>query len=187
MTYLVCAVSPGAIELSYDETSILVLGGARSGKSRHALTLTESAGSEHIFIATAEALDDEMSQRIQKHEADRGASWKTVEAPLALADAIDETQGSQSAVLVDCLTLWLSNIMLARLNVTAETERLVRSIQTVARPLILVSNEVGMGIVPESTLGRKFRDEQGRLNQEVAKVCDRVDFVAAGLPITLKS
>jgi adenosylcobinamide kinase/adenosylcobinamide-phosphate guanylyltransferase len=176
----------GAFGLCRDLSTILVLGGARSGKSRYALALVEAVRSEHIFIATAEALDDEMSHRIERHKRDRGSSWETVEAPLQLPEAISQAGASDKAVLVDCLTLWLSNVMGANLDVVRETDRLVESIESATVPLVLVSNEVGMGIVPESPLGRDFRDEQGRLNQRIAACCDRVDFVAAGLPITLK-
>jgi adenosylcobinamide kinase/adenosylcobinamide-phosphate guanylyltransferase len=169
-----------------DATTTLVFGGARSGKSRRAQVLVETASPERLFIATAQALDDEMSERIAKHVLDRGASWETVEVPLALADAIDNARDSQKAVLVDCLTLWLSNILHAGLDIADETERLLESIRSVTVPLVLVSNEVGMGIVPENALARQFRDEQGRLNQRIAEVCDRVEFVAAGLPLSLK-
>ncbi len=166
--------------------TVLVFGGARSGKSRYAQQLAEAAAGEQIFIATAEAHDDEMAARIAKHIADRGESWTTVEAPLALCEAIEQASGGGRAVLVDCLTLWLSNLMLAEADVALASRRLVETIQSAAAPLILVANEVGMGIVPDTALGRQFRDEQGRLNQAVAAACQRVDFVAAGLPLRLK-
>lgn len=163
-----------------------MLGGARSGKSGRALSIAEAARPEQIFIATAEAYDEEMAARIARHILDRGTSWETLEAPLALADVLMIACETGKAVLVDCLTLWLSNIMHAGLNVVDESERLLQIIRSTTTPIVLVSNEVGMGIVPESSLGRHFRDEQGRLNQRVAEVCDRVEFVAAGLPLTLK-
>lgn len=166
--------------------TILVLGGARSGKSRHAQKLAEDASAQRTFIATAEMLDDEMSERIARHRADRGDAWKTVESPISLCAAVEQACDENHSVLVDCLTLWLSNIMHAEMNVDEEVQRLAETIQVVSTPLIIVSNEVGMGIVPETLLGRRFRDAQGRLNQKIGQVCDRVEFVAAGLPLRLK-
>ena len=164
----------------------LILGGARSGKSRYAQKLAESLGPRRLFIATAEALDEEMKERISRHVADRGASWETIEAPLDINDRIRETASDDCVVLIDCLTLWLSNLMHASLDVDARIDELAETLTESTTPLILVSNEVGMGIVPESALGREFRDAQGRLNQTVAAACDRVEFIAAGLPLTLK-
>jgi len=165
---------------------VLVLGGARSGKSRIALQLAESASPERTYIATAQAFDDEMRERIAQHRMERDASWQTIDSPLELCDALRDLTAPGKAVLVDCLTLWLSNIILADRNPEPETERLVRSIREARGPLILVSNEVGHGIVPSTPLGRSFRDAQGRLNQRVAEACDAVVFVAAGCPILLK-
>ena len=167
-------------------TTTLILGGARSGKSRYAQRLAEKACARRIFIATAEALDDEMSDRIAQHIADRGESWTTVECPLELCRSIENACNEQNAVIVDCLTLWLSNVMHAERDVAEETERLVQTLNSVTTPLILISNEVGMGIVPQTALGRRFRDEQGRLNQRVANACVRVEFIASGLPLRLK-
>ena len=127
-----------------------------------------------------------MSERIARHRADRGDAWQTVEAPISLCAAIEQACDEQHSVLVDCLTLWLSNIMHAEFDVDDEVQRLAKTVQVVSTPLIIVSNEVGMGIVPETPLGRKFRDAQGRLNQALGQACDRVDFVAAGLPLRLK-
>ena len=164
----------------------LILGGARSGKSRRAQTLAEAASIQRIYIATAEPLDMEMRDRIARHQADRGAGWRTVEAPLDLIGALEQQSGQGEILLVDCLTLWLSNLMHQNLNVETETARLCDSLRRLAHDVILVSNEVGLGLVPETPLGRQFRDAQGRLNQRVAEVCDVVEFVAAGLPIRLK-
>ena len=165
----------------------LVLGGARSGKSRHAELLVRETGLERIYIATAQAFDDEMVARIARHRATRAADgWTTVEEPLELADAITAARNVDTAILVDCLTLWLSNIMLAGRDVLPEQEALLAALGHGTGPVILVSNEVGMGIVPETPLGRAFRDAQGRLNQALAQVCERVVFVAAGLPLVLK-
>lgn len=167
-------------------TTTLVLGGARSGKSRRAQAITELAGPARIYIATAEAFDDEMRDRIACHQAERDASWRTLNAPLEVVQTLHDLKDSSSAILLDCLTLWLSNLMFAERDVAAETARLCAVISEMKAPLCLVSNEVGMGLVPETPLGRAFRDEQGRLNQAIAQVVDRVEFVAAGLPLVLK-
>ena len=165
---------------------VLVLGGARSGKSRTALRLAESASSERIYIATAQAFDSEMRERIAQHQAERDGSWRTVDAPLDLPQAVQAQTAPGKAVLVDCLTLWLSNIVLAEHDLACEANRLVEAVRDARGPLILVSNEVGQGIVPSTPLGRAFRDEQGRLNQRIAEACDAVVFVAAGCPILLR-
>lgn len=165
----------------------MILGGARSGKSYRALALAESAAGQTVFIATAEAHDDEMASRIARHQVDRGTRWETVEAPLDLCNAIQTHCVESNTVLVDCLTLWLSNVMFTNRDLASETTKLVRTIEAVDTPLILVSNEVGMGIVPDTPIGREFRDEQGRLNQRVAAVCQRVEFVVAGLSMPLKT
>ena len=167
-------------------TTTLILGGARSGKSRYAQQLAENARATRTFIATAEPLDDEMADRIAQHVADRGKSWTTIECPIELCRSIESACNEQDAVVVDCLTLWLSNLMHAGRDVAQETEQLVQILSAVTTPLIIISNEVGMGIVPQSPLGRRFRDEQGRLNQRIAQACARVEFVASGLPLRLK-
>lgn len=161
----------------------LILGGARSGKSARALALCPPP---RVFIATAEALDAEMADRIARHKAERGADWALVEAPLDLAGAIQAEAAPGRALLVDCLTLWLSNLMHHERDVEAETADLIAMLGEVPGFAVLVSNEVGMGLAPMNALGRAFRDEQGRLNQRVAAAADRVEFVAAGLPLTLK-
>jgi len=168
----------------------LVLGGARSGKSRHAEALVlghaDTVGVQPVYIATAEAGDGEMAERIAEHRARRGNRWRNAEAPLALGDAIAACANNGQPVLVDCLTLWLSNIMLAELDVGLETAGLLDSLGGVLGPVVCVANEVGLGIVPDNALGRAFRDHAGRLNQQVAERAGRVDFIAASLPITLK-
>jgi adenosylcobinamide kinase/adenosylcobinamide-phosphate guanylyltransferase len=164
----------------------LVLGGARSGKSRYAERLVEAAADSGTYCATAEAGDAEMAARIAAHRARRGAFWRTVEEPLALAAAIAAEARHERPLLVDCLTLWLSNVMLAGRNVDDEVAALAAALRLAAGPVVLVANEVGMGLVPETPLGREFRDAAGRLNQKVAAVADRVVFVAAGLPLVLK-
>lgn len=164
----------------------LVLGGARSGKSRHAETLVASAASAATYIATAEAGDAEMAARIAEHRARRSDFWRTVEEPLELAVAIAAYAAPDRPVLVDCLTLWLSNLLGAGRAVAHETEALSAALRGAAGPVVLVANEVGLGLVPDTPLGRVFRDGAGRLNQAVAAVADRVVFVAAGLPLVLK-
>ena len=161
----------------------LILGGARSGKTTHALAAAEASGRGLVMIATAEALDAEMEERIARHRAERGPRWRTIEAPLDLASALAQVSADETAV-VDCLTLWVSNLMHADRDLEAETARLIAALP--GRDLVLVSNEVGLGIVPDNALARRFRDAAGRLNQQVAAAADRVVFVAAGLPLTLK-
>ena len=164
----------------------LVLGGARSGKSRYAERLVEAGAARGTYCATAEAGDAEMAARIAAHRARRGTFWRTVEEPLALAPLIGAEAKPERPLLVDCLTLWLANAMLAGRPVEAATDTLCAALRLAAGPVVLVANEVGMGLVPETALGREFRDAAGRLNQEVAAVADRVVFVAAGLPLVLK-
>ena len=164
----------------------LVLGGARSGKSRYAERLVEGAASRGTYCATAEAGDAEMACRIAAHRARRGAFWHTVEAPLALAPVIASEPRSERPLLIDCLTLWLSNLLLAGEPVDEETAALCAALRLAEGPVVVVANEVGMGLVPETPLGREFRDAAGCLNQDVAALADRVVFVAAGLPLMLK-
>jgi adenosylcobinamide kinase/adenosylcobinamide-phosphate guanylyltransferase len=169
----------------------LVLGGARSGKSRYAERLVEQAAAGGTYCATAEPGDDEMMARIaahraRRHEVGRGGFWRTIEAPLAMAAAIADQAAPDRPLLVDCLTLWLSNLLLAAKCVEVETAALAAALREAAGPVVLVANEVGLGLVPETPLGRRFRDEAGRLNQESAGLADRVVFVAAGLPLVLK-
>jgi adenosylcobinamide kinase / adenosylcobinamide-phosphate guanylyltransferase len=161
----------------------LVLGGARSGKSRFAESLLGSA-TQRIYLATAEARDEEMRERILDHQARRGQGWHTIEAPLDIATPI--AQAGPDAVLVDCLTLWLSNLMAAHLSIEEATTGLCQALGKVQAPIVLVSNEVGLGIVPENALAREFRDHAGRLNQTIAAAAARVFFIAAGLPLILK-
>ena len=166
--------------------TVLVLGGARSGKSAFAEKLALESGLELVYIATAEPGDAEMAERIAHHRARRGAAWRVVEAPQALEAALVEQCGEGKAVLVDCLTLWLSNLMLPGADVKARGRGLREASRRLPGLKIFVSNEVGLGLVPETPLGRNFRDVQGRLNQAMAEAADRVIFVAAGLPLHLK-
>ena len=161
----------------------LILGGARSGKTARALSLCPAP---HCYIATAEARDAEMADRIAAHRAERGPSWDVAEAPLDLAATIAERAAPGTHLLVDCLTLWLSNLLHADRDREAETANLLAAIDAVPGSVVAVSNEIGLGLVPMEPLSRAFRDAQGRLNQQVAAAATRVEFVAAGLPLVLK-
>ena len=168
----------------------LVLGGARSGKSTYAEklatgTLFGGAPRPALYIATAEAGDVEMATRIMAHRARRGANWTTIEVPLALDEALLGNAVGGRPILVDCLTLWLSNLMHAGRDLDEAADELVRALDGLAAPVVLVSNEVGLGIVPETPLGRAFRDAQGRLNMRMAERADRVISMTAGLPLVL--
>jgi adenosylcobinamide kinase/adenosylcobinamide-phosphate guanylyltransferase len=162
----------------------LILGGARSGKSARALILAGDA--LRVMIATAEALDDEMIDRIARHKAERDSGWRLVECPLDLAAAILGAAAPDRVLVVDCLTLWLSNLMHADRGPEAECADLIVALRAAPGRVLLVSNEIGMGLAPMEALSRAFRDAQGRLNQRIAAAADRVEFVAAGLPIVLK-
>jgi len=178
----------------------LILGGARSGKSTLAEKRAAESGLQVTYIATAHAGDAEMAARIAHHRARRPAGWKTVECALTLAETLKQQAGPQQCLLVDCLTLWLSNLLFAgraaaqaeageRVDcalLAGETDALLATLPTLPGRVILVSNEVGWGVVPANPLARLFADEQGRLNQRLAAVCDEVTLVAAGLPLQLK-
>lgn len=161
----------------------LILGGARSGKSAHAERLIGDRPA--VYVATAQVWDAEMADRVGLHKARRGAGWETIEEPLDLPGVLARDHGGRP-VLIDCLTLWLTNVILGERDVAADSAALCADLAAAPGPVICVSNEVGLGIVPENALARRFRDEAGRLNQAVAAVADRVDFVAAGLPMRLK-
>jgi adenosylcobinamide kinase/adenosylcobinamide-phosphate guanylyltransferase len=164
----------------------LVLGGARSGKSSFAERMTVTHPRGCVYVATAEIGDAEMAERVRQHQARREAHWRTVEAPLDIAGALVAETEQGAAVLVDCLTLWLSNLMAAGREPEQQTEALVRALGQVGGPVVFVSNEVGLGIVPDNALARAFRDHAGRLNQRIAEIANTVFFVAAGLPLRLK-
>jgi adenosylcobinamide kinase/adenosylcobinamide-phosphate guanylyltransferase len=166
----------------------LVLGGARSGKSGFAQAQAEllaAPGGSLVMIATGQAFDEEMRQRIEQHRRERGEAWRTVEAPVDLSGALSRLQPGDIAV-VDCLTLWLSNLLMAEMDTEAEATALIAAVQTLHHPVWFVSNEVGMGIVPENALARRFRDAAGRLHRRLAEVADHVVLVVAGLPMSLK-
>ncbi len=170
--------------------NILVIGGCRSGKSRQALTLAEEKSKKNrIFIATCVPLDDEMKYRVQRHQKERGPTWKTVETPVDVPEAIVENSAGSDVILVDCLTLWISNLLMASEDFKAASdciEGLTDSLQQAECPVILVSNEVGSGIVPENRLARLYRDVAGFANQKVAACVDRVVWMVAGIPIQIK-
>ena len=165
----------------------LILGGARSGKSAYAMELAGAApGKRAVYIATATAGDGEMAARIAAHRAQRGGAWLTVEEPLDLAGALVAHGAAGTPMVIDCLTLWLSNTMAAGRDPEAETTRLIGALADLPGPVLLVANEVGLGIVPDNKLARDFRDAHGRLNQAVAAAAERVVFLAAGLPMVIK-
>ena len=168
-------------------TRLFVLGGARSGKSRYAQARAEMLAGRHHFVATAEAFDDEMRERIARHQADRDTRWSTVEAPRDLPSALDALTAPDAVVLVDCLTLWLSNLILIDADIDQAEAELRQIINGFAGHIFVVSNEVGLGIVPANALARRFGDAAGRLNQAVAAVADEVVLLTAGLPLTLKA
>ncbi len=161
----------------------LILGGGRSGKTAHALA---SCPAPHCYIATAQAFDAEMETRIAAHKQERGESWTLAEAPLDLVAAITAEAAEGRSLLIDCLTLWLSNLMHHDKNLKDETDNLIEAACTAPGRIIMVSNEIGLGLVPMEKLSREFRDAQGRLNQRIAATADHVRFIAAGLPLILK-
>mgnify|MGYP006289659821 FL=1 len=165
---------------------VLVLGGQRSGKSRWAEQRLAAAGLAKTYIATAEAYDDEMHARIALHRARRGTDWSLIEAPLALPRAIGETTAPDRAVLVDCLTLWLTNVLVAEREVQVDVDALLAALAARAGPVVLVGNEVGCGVIPMNALARRFVDEAGQLHQRIAAIADEVVLVTAGLAQMLK-
>lgn len=165
---------------------ILVLGGARSGKSAFAEELVDRSGLAKAYLATGQVFDDEMKRRVDIHKTRRGPEWELVEEPLDLCGTLSRISSEKKAVLVDCLTLWVTNLMMAERNQAGEAEILVSALKTLPGTIVLVSNEVGQGIVPDNAMARAFRDHAGLLHQKVAATADEVYFVTAGLPQTLK-
>jgi len=162
------------------------LGGARSGKSRYALNRAEALPGELLFVATAQALDNEMDSRIARHREERGPRWRTIEEPVDLAAVVRADARADRVLLIDCLTLWASNLMFADRDIDTATGALVAALSEAQGPVILVANEVGLGIVPDNALARRFRDVAGIVNQAVAACVDEAVFMAAGMPMRLK-
>lgn len=170
---------------------VLILGGVKSGKSRRAESLAKAwAATTHgkvVYIATARAYDDEFGERIKRHQAQRPADWETLETPLKVAERLNQYSGKGCCVLLECLTLWLSNLLCDDLDLRCNIEQLCDAIAHYDGELIIVSNETGMGIIPENALARRFGDESGLLHQRLASLCDDVTLVVAGLPLSLKN
>jgi adenosylcobinamide kinase / adenosylcobinamide-phosphate guanylyltransferase len=167
--------------------NLFVIGGCRSGKSRHALELSEKVSEIHrVFMATCVPYDEEMKDRVRRHQQDRDSSWTTVDAPVELADAILKYSQSANVILVDCLTLWLSNLLMESENMESRVEQFTGAINHAQCPVIVVSNEVGTGIVPTNTLARQYRDAVGFANQKVAACVDKVIWMVAGIPVIIK-
>jgi len=166
----------------------LILGGARSGKSRYAENLAKKSGKEVIYIATAKIFDDEIKKRVERHQQDRQKAWKTIEEPLYLADALSKWSLPENILLVDCLTMWVTNLLSNNdeTQLRTEVEKLVDHVQNLPGTILFVSNEVGMGIIPMGELTRRYVDEAGRLHQQLAQRVDNVTLMVAGLPLTVK-
>ena len=166
---------------------VLVLGGARSGKTAFAESLALRSGSAPVYVATAEVLDGEMRDRVASHQAGRAGQFATIEEPLALSKTLLKAAKTHDVILVDCLTLWITNLLIGGENVSAQVEKLGHTLREVTDTrIILVSNEVGLGIVPDNAMARTFRDLAGSAHQRLADICDDVYFVIAGLPMTVK-
>lgn len=165
--------------------TILVTGGARSGKSSFAEKRTKQLGSSLMYIATSEIIDSEMEKRVAEHQARRGSEWQTLHAPLKLAEALSETDG-KGPCLVDCLTIWLNNLIFHNEDTVVATKELIKVLEQRSDPVVLVTNEVGSGIVPENALARRFRDEAGRMNQIISQVADEVYLSVSGIPLQIK-
>lgn len=165
--------------------TILVTGGARSGKSSFAEKRTKQLGSSLMYIATSEIIDPEMEKRVAEHQARRGSEWQTLHAPLKLIEALSETDG-KGPCLVDCLTIWLNNLIFHNEDTVVATKELIKVLEQRSDPVVLVTNEVGSGIVPENPLARRFRDEAGRMNQIISQVADEVYLSVSGIPLQIK-
>lgn len=169
--------------------TVLIIGGCRSGKSGHAVHLADQFAGHKIFVATCVPLDKEMDQRVSHHQKHRNPNWKTLEVPILLPEAIRENSGRGHVILVDCLTLWITNLLMENDDpdtIDMHVQQLVRSLENAECPVILVSNEVGTGIVPENRLARLFRDLSGFANQKIAVCADRVIWMVAGIPVEIK-
>jgi adenosylcobinamide kinase/adenosylcobinamide-phosphate guanylyltransferase len=174
----------------FEQGCMLILGGAKSGKSSFALNVCNSLDRERIFLATAQALDQEMEERIRRHQAERGSGWRTIEEPLKLAETIGSLDSEETVILVDCLTLWVNNLYMEYGEdpeaIDEAIENLARQLTDIHGAVVVVSNEVGMGIVPDNPLARTYRDTAGYMNQRIARLSGKVVALLAGLPIVLK-
>lgn len=174
----------------FEKGCILVIGGAKSGKSRYALNICNSLDKDRIFLATSEAGDREMEERIRRHQAERGESWRTVEEPIAIAEVISSMDNEQSIILFDCVTLWLNNLYMTygpdTGPIDASIEELIGVLSDIRGAVVLVTNEVGAGVVPDNPLARRYRDAVGDTNQRLARVAKKVVLLIAGLPLVLK-
>ena len=174
----------------FDQGCVLVTGGAKSGKSRVSLDICNRPSGKKIFIATAQALDEEMKERIERHQRERGEEWLTIEEPVKVAEKIRELDSRGTVILIDCLTLWISNLIMKHgesiQTVHESLDALIKQLERTKGSIILVSNEVGMGIVPENDLARNYRDMAGSLNQRIAAIACKVVVVIAGIPLILK-
>jgi len=177
-----------SVDENFSQGTALILGGARSGKSKFAEGVARSSGRRKIYLATAQTLDDEMRQRVDHHRKQRGNDWELIEEPLEIAELIAKHASGDTCILVDCLTLWLTNLMMADKNIDAAFEELVSTLKQLPKQasVLLVSNEVGQGIVPMEAMAREFRDHAGRLHQDIAAVVPNVWFITAGLPQKIK-
>ncbi|MBU4035480.1 MAG: bifunctional adenosylcobinamide kinase/adenosylcobinamide-phosphate guanylyltransferase [Proteobacteria bacterium] len=168
----------------------LITGGCKSGKSRHALELADNVkGDRKLFVATCIPFDDEMKERIRRHQEERSKTWHTLEVPVLLSETISEWSAKSDIILIDCLTLWINNIMLQHTNIDKvldNIQNLVSSLEKSSCPVVLVSNEVGSGIVPDNELARFFRDAAGLVNQKIASISDKVIWMVAGIPVVIK-
>jgi len=175
--------------MNENKKNIFVIGGCRSGKSGHALKLADEFKQKKIFIATCVPRDEEMKMRIRQHQEERGKNWNPLEIPVKISEAIAEVSSTADIILVDCLTLWVSNLLLesASMDFVMEHAKLLeQAVEKSNCPVIFVSNEVGTGIVPENQIARLFRDAAGFVNQKIARVCDQVVWMVAGIPVTIK-
>ncbi len=164
----------------------LILGGARSGKSRHGEQIAKDSGLEVIYVATAQAYDDEMVKRITQHQLDRPDHWQSIEEPLNLPGIIKENSHAQNVILIDCLTLWLMNLLEAKLDIPAQVDLLLNALDLSQGQVIMVSNEITMGVVPMGEMSRQYVDELGRMHQRIAQQAQSVTLMVAGLPLSIK-
>ena len=166
---------------------ILIIGGAKSGKSRYALSICRNIEKRHIFLATAQPIDEEMKEKIRRHKEERGSEWITVEEPVYITERIRELDKEDAIILLDCLTLWMNNLLIYNADVEGEINRLIDTFSNIKGTIIIVSNEVNMGIVPMDELSRKYRDLLEYTNQQIAHLADKVILMVAGIPVTIKS